>query len=214
MSLVIAIKDKDRIVLGADKQASAGGSKDHTNTKIWPVEGLKGAVMGSVGSARASQIIQYSKIIDKNLIEDSISTDYIICALVPAIAASLKSHGIILDPASGDTCPLMPNAFLFAYKNRAWMIWNDMSVSELEDYLAIGSGAEVARGALFATPEKNPFDRIVTSIDAAAMTTLFVDNDIDLLATEIFEDDAPLIAAALGVEIKAPKKKKSKKESD
>ena len=180
MSLVIAIKDKDRIVLGADKQASAGGSKDHTNTKIWPVEGLKGAVMGSVGSARVSQIIQYSKIIDKNLIDDSISTDYIICALVPAIAASLKSHGIVLDPASGDTCPLMPNAFLFAYKNRAWMIWNDMSVSELEDYLAIGSGAEVARGALFATPEKNPFDRIVTSIDAAAMTTLFVDNDIDL----------------------------------
>ena len=170
--------------------------------------------MGSVGSARASQIIQYSKIIDKNLIDDSISTDYIICALVPAIAASLKSHGIVLDPASGDTCPLMPNAFLFAYKNRAWMIWNDMSVSELEDYLAIGSGAEVARGALFATPEKNPFDRIVTSIDAAAMTTLFVDNDIDLLATEIFEDDASLIAAALGVEIKAPKKKKSKKESD
>ena len=38
MSLVIAIKDKDRIVLGADKQASTGGTKDHTNTKIWAVE--------------------------------------------------------------------------------------------------------------------------------------------------------------------------------
>jgi len=35
MSLVVAIKDKDRIVMGADKQVSAGDSKDHTNTKIW-----------------------------------------------------------------------------------------------------------------------------------------------------------------------------------
>ena len=34
MSLVVAIKQKDRIVLGADKQVSTGDSKDHTNTKI------------------------------------------------------------------------------------------------------------------------------------------------------------------------------------
>ena len=70
MSLVVAIKDKDRIVLGADKQASTGGTKDHTNTKIWKLEELPGAIIGSVGSARASQIIQYSQVIDKNLITD------------------------------------------------------------------------------------------------------------------------------------------------
>ena len=59
MSLVIAIKDKNRVVLGADKQVSAGDSKEHTITKIWEVEELPGAIMGSVGSARVSQIIQY-----------------------------------------------------------------------------------------------------------------------------------------------------------
>ena len=34
MSLVVAIKDKDRVVLGADKQVSTGDTKNHTNTKI------------------------------------------------------------------------------------------------------------------------------------------------------------------------------------
>ncbi len=34
MSLVIAIKGKDRIVLGADRQSSVGGTKEHTSTKI------------------------------------------------------------------------------------------------------------------------------------------------------------------------------------
>jgi 20S proteasome alpha/beta subunit len=34
MSLVIAIKDRDRIVLGSDKQVSAGPTKSHATTKI------------------------------------------------------------------------------------------------------------------------------------------------------------------------------------
>lgn len=34
MSLVIAIRDKNRVVLGADKQITAGDFKDHITTKI------------------------------------------------------------------------------------------------------------------------------------------------------------------------------------
>jgi len=212
MSLVIAIKEKNRIVLGADKQVSVGDSKDHTNTKIWPVTELPGAIMGSVGSARASQIVQYMNIIDKNLIPENqeVSTDFIICSLVPTIAAGLKQNGINVDIPDGGSCELMPNSFIFAYKDRAWMIWNDFSVSEIEGYFTIGSGSDVARGALFATEDKNPFERIVTSIDAAADTTLYVDNGIDLLATEDFEGDDVAIARALGYEINEIKEKEEK----
>lgn len=119
MSLVIAIKDKDRIVLGADKQVSAGDSKDHTSTKIWPIEELPGAIMGGVGSARASQIIQYASIVDKNLIDKDISTEYVICALAPTIAAGLKRNGFNIDAKEDGVCETMPNAFIFAYKDKA-----------------------------------------------------------------------------------------------
>ena len=49
LSLVIAIKDKDRIVFGADKQISGAGSKSHNTIKIWDVPELPGAIMGGVG---------------------------------------------------------------------------------------------------------------------------------------------------------------------
>ena len=215
MSLVIAIKDKDRIVLGADKQASTGGTKDHTNTKIWKVEELPGAIMGSVGSARASQIIQYSQIIDKNLInsKSDIDIEFIVRVLAPTLAAGLKANGIVVDSSDGAKCDLMPNAFIFAYKDKAWTIWHDLSVSEMDEYFAIGSGSEVARGALFATPEKNPFERIVTSIEAAAESTLYVDDGLDLLVTAPHETDTVDVAKALGLELPKPtKKKKSKAE--
>ena len=213
MSLVIAIKEKDRIVLGADKQSSAGGTKDHTNTKIWRLDELPGAVMGSVGSARASQIIQYANIIDKNLLGKELDTEFIVRVLAPTIAGGLKANGIVVDSSDGAKCDLMPNAFIFAYKDKAWTIWHDLSVSEIDEYFAIGSGSEVARGVLFATPEKNPFERIVTSIEAAAESTLYVDNGINLLVTNEQEDDKKFVAKALGIELleqKPTKKKKAK----
>ncbi len=213
MSLVVAIKDKDRIVLGADKQASTGGTKDHTNTKIWEVEELPGAIIGAVGSARASQIVQYSQVIDKNMIGQEIDTEFIVRVLAPTIATGLKANGIVVDSEDAK-CDMMPNAFIFAYNDKAWTIWHDLSVSEINEYFAIGSGANVARGALYATKDKNPFDRIVTSIEAAAESTLYVDNGIDLLATGKYEEDFPNMCAALGLEIPKSKKNKSKKTSE
>lgn len=212
MSLVVAVKHKNRIVLGADKQSSTGGNKNHTSTKIWEVPGLPGAIMGSVGSLRASQVIQYSNIIDKNCIEKEIDTDFIICSLGQVIAATLKEAGVKFEIEDEGNCPLMPNSFIFAYKDRAWMIWCDLSVSEIDDYLAIGSGSDVAKGVLFATPTKNPFERIVTCIEAAAENTLFVDDGIDLLMTETRSADKKQIIKALQLEEEIKKLEEELKE--
>ena len=108
---------------------------------------------------------------------------------------------------------MMPNAFIFAYQDKAWMILNDFSVTEIEDYLAIGSGADVARGCLFTTMSNtNPFDRIVTCIDAAHDSTLYVDNGLDILSTKILASDERQLSKALGIEQPSkPKKKKPKK---
>ena len=198
MSLVLAVKDKNRVILGSDKQSSIGSTKDHTCTKIWQVPDLPGALMGSVGSARVSQIIQYAYVIDKNAFKTEPTTEFVITALGPTILNALKLNGIDLDPGEGANLPIMPNAFIFAYKDKAWMIWNDLSVTEINDYLAIGSGSDVANGALFATKGKNPFERIITAIDAAADSTLFVDNGVDLLATIPYKDDQRLIEKAFG----------------
>ena len=107
---------------------------------------------------------------------------------------------------------MMPNAFIFAYKDKAWTIWHDLTVSEIDEYFAIGSGSEVARGVLYATTERNPFDRIVTSIEAAAESTLYVDTGIDLLATNKYEEDLADMAIALGIPLSKPKTKGSVKE--
>lgn len=218
MSLVIAVKDKDRIVFGADKQISCIGSKSHNTIKIWDVPELPGAIMGSVGSLRASQVIQYSKLIDLNMVADlggDIDTNYIITVLVPQIVATLQDSGVCVIAQDEDESKtvMLPNVFLFAFEDKAWMIWNDLSVTEMENYMAIGSASDVANGVLFATPDKNPFERITTCIDAAAENTLYVDNGIDFLSTKIYETDHALVCKALGVEEPKKVNKKASKKS-
>ena len=44
---------------------------------------------------------------------------------------------------------MLPNSFLFAYEDQAWMIWNDLSVSEIED--AIQSGNDKGSVSLIAS---------------------------------------------------------------
>ena len=111
----------------------------------------------------------------------------------------VEAHGICCSPNPDDKTKIIPNAFLIAIDDQAWVIWHDLSVIEVEDYFAIGSGSDVATGALYATKDKNPFERIVTCIDAAAETTLFVDDGVDLVATSIRKEDKKLIAKALNI---------------
>lgn len=204
MSLVVALKNKDRIILGSDKQVSIGNNKDHSCTKIWEVHGLSGAIMGGVGTARASQIIQYSDIIDKNGLNPEPTTEFVVNSLVPIIATTLKENGIVIDPTPDSElgCVSIPNSFIFAYKDKAWMIWSDLSVQEITDYMVIGSGSDVARGVLWATADKkNPFERIAMCIEAAAESTLYVDNGLDLLTTEVRAGDAKQITKLFGIEL-------------
>lgn len=219
MSLVIAIKDKGRFVLGADKQASIGNKKEHAATKVWEVVGYPGCAMGSVGYARCSQIMQYAGgLIDKNLVSiDEINEEYVVGILTETIRATLTKYGITseikLEDGTGYIShPAIPNSFIFCCQDRGWVINADLSVVEIEDYVAIGSGAEVARGALFATKDKNVFERIVLAIDAAAEETMYVDNSVEIALTEELPEDQKDYYSALGIEIKKTTKKNKKKE--
>lgn len=201
MSLIVAIKEENRIVLGSDSQASMSGNKEHNTMKLWPVKSLPGAVIGGVGLARASQIIQFCDIIDKNCISDDITTEYIVRSFIPMLVNALTSNGINTE-SEKSFGTMIPNTFIFAYKNKAWVIFNDLSVSEIDDYFTIGSGADVAKGVLFATTKNsNSFERIVMAVQAAAENTLYVDDNIVLLSTEKHKNDAKLMAKAFNISV-------------
>lgn len=204
MSVVIAIKDKDRFILGSDKQVSAGNRKDSTGTKVWEVEGYDNCCMGGVGYARANQILQYiQSLIDRNSVDfkrEGITSAYVALALTETIWATLESRGMrcISHPEEGMDLKFLPNEFIFAYGDKCWVIHPDMSVTEVEDYVAIGSGEEVAIGNLDETIGQDPYTRIVKAIDKVADRTVYVNHDVDFVATKYIKSDMEKQMKALG----------------
>ena len=203
MSLVIAMKDKNRFILGADKQVSQWNNKLHSATKVWYTE-YEGCCIGSVGYARASQVIQYIKGLlnaagfGKAELDDA----FIHLQLPVTLYETLKLHGIIVDDP---TQPFsLPNEFFIAYKDRCWKIGQDLTVIEVEDYDAIGSGQDIAMGVIetsFMYNEKNPYQIITNAIDVSAEKTLYVDHEIEFVETVPDKKDLLNKMTALGYEI-------------
>ena len=204
MSLVVAIKDKDRFILGADKQASVWNSKTHNATKIWPTE-YEGCCMGSVGYARASQVIQFIKgLLDgAGFGKPELDDAFIHLQLPRTIYETLKMHGAIPEAPEGSQF-ILPNDFFIAYRDRCWKINQDLSVEEVEEYDAIGSGSEVALGVIetsYMYKEKNPYQIITNAIDIAAEKTLYVDHEVEFVETVPDKKDIVNRMMALGYEV-------------
>ena len=132
MSLVVAIKTDEGIIMGCDSQVSYGNNKysllDSSSCKIWNIINCPYGLMGSVGFLRDSQIISAHPVVDpQRIITDSIDFDYVVCDLYTCLCNILESyHRISLAPTYDEhgifIPPILNNEFIFAYKDEAYQI--------------------------------------------------------------------------------------------
>ena len=188
MSIVIGIKTKDNVYLGADTQVSYGGLKDSLTgecSKLWRVKGTTEGVMGGVGRLRDTQIIQTAfPLIALEDVVAGINYDYVVTSLFDSIYNELLKHNRISRDEHGNFSNQTHNSFLFAYGKELYEISEDGAVIETDDYLVIGSGAEVAMGVLETNKDKTPVERITEAIVACSNKTLYVNSEVDNITSK------------------------------
>lgn len=214
MSLVVAIKDQDRFIIGADKQVTYGASyqTSHTGTKVWLVNSYKGAVMAAVGDARTNQVIRYADImVDRNrLPETGFDEKYVSDVIVSMIAENLKQAGIdtMVTDELGKDIMSFESQFLFAYGDKCWKIDPNGYVTEVNDFIAIGCAQDVAVGSLMENVGLDPFTRICHCIKNASLVNAAVDDAVEMVETEYRDGDDKLYNKAMGIIPERPKRKK------
>lgn len=188
MSVVVGIKQDNKIYLGADSQVTRGGTRvslsNHNNYKIWKVKGVDNCLMASVGNLRDACVLRIlDDLVDEiDVIKNRINFKYVVTKIVPRIIKQLKEYGYIQQQNNFEG---FDSRFLFAYKDQLFLIGNDGSVIEIDDCVAIGSGESEAIGSLIATADNdNPEYRIVTAIKSCATHDIYVDYPIVLTNTE------------------------------
>ena len=189
MSVIIAIKDKNKIVMGCDSQATIGQIKSKVSqehSKIFEIKGLKHSLMGVVGSCRDSQLISVAdEIIDPlTKLTEEINYEYVVKNIYNNIYTVLVTNNRIDRDANGYFVNFTKDDFLFAFKDQAyWSSGSDGSVEEIEDYLVVGSGAEIAMGVLENNKDKTPEERIKEAIKACNDKTVYIDNNVVIKRT-------------------------------
>ena len=212
MSVVVAIKENGKVYIGADSQVTRGGTrttlKNENNYKVWRVIGAPNCLMAQVGNLRDANVIRLMPdlVTEYNIYRNHIGFDFVVKKVVPDIVEELTNCGYLKD---GKNTDMLDSSFLFAYKDQLYMINSDRAVIEVEDYVAIGSGADQAIGSLLSTEGQNPRERIVKAIKSSAASDIYVDYPIILTDTEDGEFDI-ITEKNEGKYISDSKKKESK----
>lgn len=187
MSVVVAIKEGNKVYLGCDSQVTKGGTrttlKNPNNYKIWKVAGVDNCLMGSVGNVRDANIVRLMNglVTEYNVFKNHVDYGFVVKKIVPDIVDELKQYGMVKDEKFVD---FIDSSFIFAFQDQLFVIGRDRSVIEVDDYVAIGSGEDQAIGSLLSTDGDKPKDRIVKAIKASAASDIYVDYPIILTDTE------------------------------
>ena len=101
---------------------------------------------------------------------------------IPIIFESIRNYTMLITGCEKDI-PIQ-SEFIIAYKDKVFDIAPDGTVEEIEDYIAIGSGAEAALGSLKHTIDEPIYDRLIKALDAASESNLFVSEPYVAIDTE------------------------------
>ena len=187
MSVVVAIKENNKIYIGADSQVTKGGTrstlKNPNNYKIWKVRGVDNCLMAHVGNVREANIVRLmdSVITSYDIYANRIDFEFVVKELVQRIFEELRRYGYLKDDSYIDE---MDSSFIFAYKDQLYTINSDGCVIEVSDVASIGSGKNEAIGSLVSTESEPAKERIIKAIKASATNDIYVDYPIILIDTE------------------------------
>ena len=189
MSVVIAIKENGVTYMAADTQISFGDSKRHLKSdslqKVWVVTDTPHCIMGGVGLARDLNLIRYctSELIpEASVLKNEINVGTLMLNTVPTIFESIRNYTQLVTGCDKDI-PIN-SEFVLAYKDKIFDIAPDGTVEQVEDYIAIGSGADAALGSLKHTTDEPIYDRLIKALDAASESNLYVSEPYVCMDTE------------------------------
>lgn len=186
MTVIVGIIGPDGdVYMGGDSAATtAGGSQSvYVNKKVFtPVHGPH-YLMGVCGNHRLSQVMRYSFVPPPPPGPDVDLEQFMASDFVNSVRKCYKDNGILTSTEDGAETGSF-GSFLVGYQGRLFeMEENFQILIDRRNYMAVGSGEDLALGALYATdsPGADAVERIKTAIKAAVTFSAWCREPYDIL---------------------------------
>lgn len=191
MTCVAGLKTDSKVYIGADSLGSNGSNKSvRKDAKVFEVDEF---IIGFTDSFRMGQLLQYKLLVP---LQPRSMTDheYMTTVFIDEVRKVFKDNGFTRYYEDSQECG---GLFLVAYKGELYRIDSDFQVGIPEEgYAAIGSGGEVASGAIYAllkNTDMEPENIIAQSIFTASEITPFVGGPITIISQEYDEEAEKLL---------------------
>ena len=174
MTCIVGIEHKGNIWMGADSISVSGWDTSiNSIPKLFKIDNR--FLIGVSGLTRTGQIIQYSLKVDQQ--ESKISDyEFIINKFVPSLRKILKQNNNA-KTLSNETESDSGGNLLVGFNGKLYKIGVAFGVVRCSNgYVAIGAGADYAKGSLYATKNKNtkPKTKILNALKAANYHSTYV----------------------------------------
>ncbi|MFC7443410.1 hypothetical protein [Laceyella putida] len=177
MTCIVGLVADNKVYLGGD---CAGVSHYHLQVRRDPKVFKQGPfLIGFTSSFRMGQLLRFSFVPPSPEGREDLY-QFMCTTFIDAIRDCLKQGGYTQIQSNKESA----GTFLVGYQNRLFRIDSDFQVAEFSDGMdAIGSGSHVALGALFASKEKDPRERVFQALYAAERFNAAVRGPYTILST-------------------------------
>ena len=167
--IAAVVGPRGKIVMGGDS-ASTDSNWQQLSAAEDKLFRLGEFIIGTSGSWRGAQLARYAFIPPKRLTRTPID-QYMATSFIDGLRKAWKEGGHLFKSKSEDEPAeeTVGTTMLIGYRGMLWIAESDLQVIRMrDDYAAIGSGADVALGALWATQQEGATKvRILTALKAA-----------------------------------------------
>jgi len=168
MTVIAAVVDKGRVLMGADSFCSAGERIEPiAQVKLWAAGDM---VIGAAGNLRTCNLFRYGfKFPERAGETDEI---YMHITVPHALRQYLQEHQPIESNGASEDCGLEA---LIGWKGKIWQLASDFCVtSSRHGYDAVGRGSAVCRAALDATARHSDLTGSAILLEAMRLTARHV----------------------------------------
>lgn len=170
MTVIAGVVEGATVWMGGDSAFSNTSTHEMiacANRKVFRVDAF---LIGVSGSPRVSDVFRYSFTPPKHPRRQDAGR-YMRTAFIDSAREAFKRAGLYRK----DDVEEIESVVLVGYRGRLFVIEEDLHIHEaIDDYVAIGSGGQVAMGALTVSHGISPRKRIMEALHAAERYTISV----------------------------------------
>jgi len=159
MTCIVGLVKDNKVYIGGDSAGVTGYNiQIRGDTKVFRHGPF---IMGFTTSFRMGQLLHYDFNVPEHP-EDMDDMKYMVSVFIPAVRSCFKDGGFQKTKDNQDE----GGVFLVGYKGKLYEIDSDYQVGQMVDNVtAVGCGANVAIGAMYASEHLTPRERIKKSLE-------------------------------------------------